>query len=142
MRQCRMIIAPSKIAGTGAYADKDYEKGEFIGEYLGKLITNKEADERYGDESATYLFSVEDDLCIDATHIDCPLKYINHSCDPNCYAEVDKHKVFYYAKHAIKKGEELTVDYQIEVDPSDDDPQTCFCGTKACRGTMKASEEI
>ena len=38
-------------------------------------------------------------------------RFINHSCKPNCYSEVVKHTVWIRAGRNIKKGEELTYDY-------------------------------
>jgi uncharacterized protein len=130
-------IRESPIAGKGAFATRAIKKGECVGEYEGELITNEEADRRYEHEPMTYLFSVEDNMCVDAMHVDCGLKFINHCCDPNCFAEVVKHKVFYYAKRDIRPGEELTVDYELIVDEKENDPCTCNCGSANCRGTMK-----
>ena len=48
-------------------------------------------------------------------------------------------RIFIYALKDIKKGEEITYDYNLQVEEDDEDPYTCLCGTKKCRGTMLAS---
>ena len=44
-------------------------------------------------------------------------RFINHSCDPNCYTKiitVEGHKhIVIYSKHHIHAGEELTYDYKV-----------------------------
>ena len=47
-------------------------------------------------------------------------RFINHSCDPNCYTKIitvegQKHIVI-YSKHHIHAGEELTYDYKVQSD--------------------------
>jgi hypothetical protein len=49
--------------------------------------------------------------------------------------------VWIIALRDIKAGEELTYDYNL-YDGDEDDPSLCFCGVKACRGTMYCEEEI
>lgn len=139
MTRPRLELRKSAIAGTGCYAREPIAKGAEIGEYTGEVITDAEADHRYGDqhdEDATYLFSIDGGKCIDATHADHPLKYINHSCDPNCEATEEDGRVHYHALRDIASGEELTVDYQMIAE--EEDAQLCRCGAVRCRGTMKA----
>lgn len=128
-----LIVKESKIAGKGCFALEDIEQGTLIGEYTGPIITFEEADDIYGNSEETYLFSLEGDKCIDATHVEHDLKYINHCCDPNCEATEENERIFYHAKRRIAKGEELTVDYQLISENED----RCLCGAATCRGTMR-----
>lgn len=135
--QLKLIVKESTIAGKGCFALEDIPAGTLIGEYTGPIITFEEADDIYGEDEETYLFSLEGNKCIDATHHDCTMKYINHCCNPNCEADEENDRVFYKAKRDIKVGEELTVDYQLISENED----KCFCGADACRGTMRGLEE-
>jgi uncharacterized protein len=132
-----VYAAPSKIIDTGCYAAKDFKKGEIIGDYTGEIITEAEADKRYADAPKFYLFELGNKRYIDGATDDNPLKYINHSCEGNCESDQDGDRIFIYALRDIKKGEELTYDYNLQVDPTDTDPYECLCGAATCRGTMK-----
>ncbi len=68
-------------------------------------------------------------------------EYVNHSCDPNLAVWFDGRRIFYYSLRAIKKGEELTIDYNFDWD---DDPKArtiCKCGAKKCRGTINVKDK-
>lgn len=136
----KLIAGPSEIAGTGCFATQRIKKGELIGEYTGERIGDEEADSRYEDEEMTYLFYVEEGEYIDAASDPNPIKYINHSCSPNCESEQDGKRIFVRALRSIAPGEELTYDYCLLVDKEDDEPYTCRCNTPNCRGTMRAPE--
>jgi SET domain-containing protein len=133
-----IIVKESSIEGTGIFAARDIKQGELIGEYTGDIITQDEADKRYEHEEKTYLFDIGDNQCIDAMYVNNPLKYVNHSCDPNCDDRQEGKRIFYYAKRNIVEGEELTVDYQLIVDEDEKDAFGCNCKSRDCRGTMRA----
>uniref|UniRef100_A0AAZ3NT85 Uncharacterized protein n=1 Tax=Oncorhynchus tshawytscha TaxID=74940 RepID=A0AAZ3NT85_ONCTS len=64
------------------------------------------------------------------------LRYINHSCAPNCVAEVVTfergYKIIVTSNRRIEKGEELCFDYQFDcVDGQH--KIACHCGTTDCR---------
>jgi SET domain-containing protein len=48
-------------------------------------------------------------------------RFINHSCDPNCYTKIftidGTRKIGIYAKKAIALGQELAYDYKVGVVP-------------------------
>jgi SET domain-containing protein len=119
-------------------------KGTRIVEYKGELITDDEADRRYAHvhehSPHTMLFSLENNLVIDATRRGNSGRWINHSCAPNCQVEEEGTKIFIDARRDIRPGEELTYDYNLQLG----EPHTraaqrahaCFCRTRRCRGTM------
>tara|TARA_B100002051_G_C16744333_1_gene646475 strand:+ start:1703 stop:2104 length:402 start_codon:yes stop_codon:yes gene_type:complete len=96
-------------AGLGLYASQEFKKGDLIIEYTGETISTAEADRRGG----KYLFELNDKKTIDGKGRDNIARYINHSCRPNCYPELNasETRVFIYAKRKITVGEELTYDY-------------------------------
>ena len=141
-------VRRSPIQGRGAFATRDIRKGERIGEYRGERISWEEADRRYDDESQerhhTFLFEVDDDTEIDAAVGGSGVKYINHSCDPNCEAVIEHGHVFIDAIRRIRKGEELFYDYNYVLDEAHTAAvkkrYPCWCGAKSCRGTILAKK--
>ncbi|HEU5209466.1 MAG TPA: SET domain-containing protein-lysine N-methyltransferase [Longimicrobiales bacterium] len=139
-------VRRSPIQGKGAFATRDIRRGERIGEYRGERISWEEADRRYDDESQerhhTFLFEVDDETVIDAGVRGSGVKYINHSCDPNCEALIEDGRVFIEALKPIRKGQELFYDYSYVLDephtPAVKKRYPCWCGSKNCRGTILA----
>ena len=58
---------------------------------------------------------------------------LNHSCDSNLWMN---DAVTLAARRDITAGEELTLDYALQVDPDSEDEHACACGSANCRGTM------
>jgi len=121
------VPAPVKvkrgISGLGLFADEDIPKNEFIIEYTGEKISNKEADERGG----KYLFELNSRWTLDGSSRANTARYINHSCRPNAESDVIKARVKFYAKRRIKKEEEITVDYGASYVDSYIKPYGCKC---------------
>ena len=98
--------------GLGLFTTRPFNKGDLIIEYTGEKITTETADERGGQ----YLFELNDKYTVDGRGRENKARYINHSCRPNCYPEIDEKEqhIFIYAKRNIKSGEELTYNYGKE----------------------------
>lgn len=139
----------SDIQGRGAFATRLIRRGQRIIEYTGERIGDAEADRRYDDEKMsrhhTFLFIVDDTVIVDAAVGGNDARFINHSCDPNCEAVIERKRIFIYALRTIRPGEELAYDYQYErtTDHTDDDEvfYKCKCGAPNCRGTILAPEK-
>ena len=58
-----------------------------------------------------YMFRIDNETVVDATMAGGPARYINHSCNPNCVAEVvpfDKEsKIIIITNRRIPTGEEV-----------------------------------
>ena len=135
----------SPIHGNGVFATEEIKKGERIIRYKGKLRTHDEVDNAYGeiDENGhTFLFTLNDDYVVDANIDGNMARWINHSCKPNCEADVEDGRVFIRARRDIKAGEELFYDYGLVIDepytPKLKAEYPCWCGAKKCRGTLLA----
>ncbi len=134
----------SGIHGRGVYALEAIDTGTWIVEYTGERITHEEADRRYDDDGMdrhhTFLFTVDEHHCIDATREGGPARYINHSCAPNCEAVQAEGEIWIVAIRAIRPGEELTYDYGYSIDAESEDEARrrypCRCGAASCRGTI------
>jgi len=118
------------------------EQHDMVIEYIGEVIRQKVADirekryEKMGIGSS-YLFRIDEDTIIDATRKGNLARFINHSCDPNCYARVitvdGQKKIVIYSKKDIGIGEEITYDYKF---PIEEEKIPCLCGSPKCRGTL------
>lgn len=145
----RIAVRNSPIHGRGVFALRPIAKGTRIIEYKGKLITDAAADRRYGrlheNSAHTMLFSVDDELVIDATRNGNSARWINHCCQPNCEIDEKNHRVFIDARRDIQAGEELTYDYNLQIGERHTAKakrdHACLCGAKRCRGTMLGEEE-
>ncbi|XP_044147210.1 histone-lysine N-methyltransferase 2A [Bufo gargarizans] len=83
-----------------------------------------------------YMFRIDDSEVVDATMHGNAARFINHSCEPNCYSRVipidgQKHIVI-FAMRKIYRGEELTYDYKFPIEDASN-KLACNCGTKKCR---------
>ena len=83
------------------------------------------------------MFRMDDFDVVDATMHGNAARFINHSCEPNCFSRVihvegQKHIVI-FALRRILRGEELTYDYKF---PIEDVKIPCLCGSENCRGTL------
>jgi uncharacterized protein len=141
-------VVHSGIHGRGVVATEPIAAGQRLVEYLGDRISPAEADRRYPfDESKpqhTFLFSVNSRTIIDAARGGNAARFINHKCDPNCEAVIEKGRVFIEALRDIEPGEELGYDYWFVLDEphnkANRELYKCNCGSKNCRGTMLADK--
>ena len=139
-------VRESAIQGRGAFAIRNVRKGTRLIEYLGQRISWRTADKRYDDEKMgrhhTFLFTVDERVCIDGAVNGNEARFLNHSCDGNCEAVTDRKRIFIEARKNIRAGEELLYDYQYErtEDHTEEDEKfyACRCGSPNCRGTILA----
>jgi hypothetical protein len=138
----KVFVAPSHIHKYGLFAIGNFNKHEIVIEYCGEVVRNKIADLReqqykqagFGD---CFMFRIEKDYVVDASFKGNQARFLNHSCDPNCSSiilEVDKNpKIIIYANRPIYAGEELTYDYQFDIET---EKIECRCGAKKCLGRL------
>lgn len=119
----RSLKVGKSRTGLGLYTLEDIPRGEFIIEYIGDILTEKEANERGG----KYLFETSKNRYIDGTTRTNTARYINHSCRPNCEVEIRRGRVLIFSKRAIKAGEELNYDYEKEYWNEHIKPYGCRC---------------
>ncbi|MCE2941070.1 MAG: SET domain-containing protein [Gemmatimonadota bacterium] len=137
-------IRRSGIQGRGAFAVRTIPKGTRIIEYTGERISHAEADKRYDDEAMgrhhTFLFIATSRTVVDARREGSEAKYINHACDPNCEAVIDRGRIFIEAVKTIRAGQELVYDYSYGRDgtetAADERRYRCRCGRRKCRGSI------
>lgn len=128
----RLKLGRSGIHGWGVYAAEPIPAGRKVIEYTGERISRRET-RRRGFGERTYLFTLDNYWTLDGSVGGSGAELINHCCDPNLYSRIFKGHILYLSKRAIRKGEELTVDYHFS-DKIDDVP--CMCASALCRGTI------
>lgn len=131
------VVRESTIHGSGVFAARDIVAGEKIVEYRGEKITKAEAEQRGLAREArkdgagrVYIFELNQRYDLDGDIPDNPAKFINHSCEENCEAVLERGKVWIYSKREIRAGEELTYDYGYALEHFLDHP--CRCGSPRC----------
>jgi SET domain-containing protein len=128
-----LAIVRSPIHRWGVIAEQSIPAGEYVIEYTGQLLNRRQHKEVTSGRKYIYTYCLDDYWSLDGAVRGSGAERVNHSCDPNLYAEIRGHRVYFYSLRRIKRGEELTVDYQFEYDKN---PVICLCGTKKCRGTI------
>ncbi|XP_060784206.1 histone-lysine N-methyltransferase 2C isoform X2 [Neoarius graeffei] len=138
-----VYLAHSRIQGLGLFAARDIEKQTMVIEYLGNILRNEVAMRKElhykAKNRAVFMFRIDGDCVIDATCSGSPARYINHSCSPNCVAEVVTfergYKIIISSNRRIEKGEELCYDYRLAL-VDNHSKVACLCGAANCRKWM------
>lgn len=134
-------VRHSRVHGLGAFAAVGLPRGRALGSYLGRRYAPGEAAARQWDNSLTYVFALSDGSFIDGSDGGNATRHLNHSCAPNCAAyEVTDDDggvhIVIEARRRIRAGEELFIDYALDIGDADPAAFACRCGAAACRGTM------
>jgi uncharacterized protein len=136
-------LRQSEVHGLGAFAAQGLQKGREIGVYTGRRYSAGEVAEREWDNGLTYVFGLSDGSMIDGSDGGNATRHLNHSCQPNCqaYEVTDDEgglRVVIEARRRIRAGEELFIDYALDIGDDDRADYPCRCGARTCRGTMAA----
>jgi uncharacterized protein len=141
-RAPRYRVRRSPIHGRGVFAAVAFEPGARVGEYRGRRIDRAEMERRWRararESGHTFFFFADDDVVIDACVGGNGIRFINHSCAPNCTTVVDDGRIYVEALQRIEPGAELTYDYFLEPGEISDafEHYACTCQAPTCRGTM------
>jgi uncharacterized protein len=113
----RIVRRRSGISGWGVYAAQSIDEDTKIVEYKGQLVSQAEAwrrELRYLPRQRIWLFTINSRWARDAAFGGNVARYLNHACDPNCYVEIEGRHIWILASRKIRKGEELTYDYNTD----------------------------
>lgn len=144
-----IVVKRSSIHSKGVFAKRNIPKGAKIIEYVGEIITKKQADQRAERQlnksqrkqrkGAVYVFELNGTYDLDGNVSWNKAKYINHSCSPNAETEnIDGH-IWIVAMEDIKKGQEITYNYGYDTENFEEHP--CRCGSERCIGYIVAEED-
>lgn len=109
--------------GRGLFASRNMKIGKLIAEYTGVRIPTSYADTL----KTRYLFALDDEWTVDGSARTNIARYINHSCEPNCEAEIHDGRIYILSTRDIQAGEELTIDYGDEYFDEFIRPTGCKC---------------
>lgn len=131
-------IVKTEMKGYGLRAEEDIRKDTFIYEYVGDVVGDASFKKRMreyaeqGIEHFYFMMLQKDEVrrCIspvlsltriqfiDATKHGAIARFVNHSCNPNCYVAkwtIGKYvRMGIFAKRNILKNEELTFNYNVD----------------------------
>eukprot|EP00971_Amphidinium_carterae_P298890 5938092-Amphidinium_carterae.1 len=121
--------------GFGLRATTSIKSGDMLGEYLGEVVPPCQV------TSWQYAMLLKHGAVIDAAKAGGLMRFMNHSCAPNCYAQrwvVDGFwRIGLFANADVHPGEELTFSYRSgsrQGFGAPGEPERCYCGAKACSG--------
>lgn len=130
-------VGPSAIDGQGAFAGEPIPARRKIGEMRGEFVDLREARRRARLAEQTtgriFMVAISAKRAVDATHSTDPLRFANHSCQPNMVLKVEQGRVAFYALRDIAAGEELTADYG---ETHHAGRLVCRCGAPGCIGRL------
>ncbi|XP_063317745.1 histone-lysine N-methyltransferase 2C-like isoform X4 [Pelmatolapia mariae] len=138
--RANVYLGRSRIQGLGLFAARDIEKQTMVIEYNGTILRNEVAirkEKIYRSKNrAVFMFRIDSEHVVDATLNGGIARYINHSCAPNCVAEVVTfergYKIIISCIRRIEKGEELCFNYQFD-SVEGQHKIACHCGAPECR---------
>jgi uncharacterized protein len=132
-----LVLKDSSIHGRGGFAKVNIAKGRQVIEYVGERIAKQESLRRC-EANNPYIFNLSPELDLDGDVPWNPARFLNHSCSPNCDAEVDEGRIWILARRDILAGEELTFNYGYDLEDYKNYP--CHCGAAYCVGFIVAEE--
>jgi hypothetical protein len=143
-----------KGRGVVCNAPEGFSSKELICEYVGQLYLpwqwSEKEEETAKTDGLTDFYNItlerphDDEAGYDVLHVD-PIdkgnfsSRLSHSCNPNCFMTVmaasGRLMIAVLTLRSIKKGEELTFDYNCITDNKEEfDRSVCLCGSQDCRG--------
>ncbi|MEO8807895.1 MAG: SET domain-containing protein [Burkholderiaceae bacterium] len=126
-------VRKSHIDGQGAFAAEPIPARRKIGEIRGEAISVKEARRRAKGVARIMIVELSERRAIDASQSTDPLRFTNHSCQPNAVLRIRQGRVEFYAMRDVRVGEELTVNYG---ETHHEGKLRCRCGAAGCVGRI------
>ena len=128
---------PSPIHGIGGFALHDLPAGKRIIEYTGECISKQESLARC-ERGDHFIFFLDAEWDLDGNVDSNPARRLNHSCSPNCIAELIDGRIWIISSRSIVRGEEITFNYGYDLDEYRE--HVCRCGAANCVGFILAEE--
>ncbi len=122
-----VLVKKSKISGKGIFAARDFKKGEVVLKWDSSRALSEQEAKALPEEEQDYISFLGGKYIL----MQPPERFVNHSCEANTSAK----NFCDIANRNIKKGEEITADYE-EVLPHWQE-MDCRCGSKKCRHKIR-----
>jgi len=126
-------VHASPIDGHGVFAAERVPAAMKIGEIRGQSVSVAEARIRATRSERVMIVELSARKAIDFSKSSDPMRYTNHSCRPNAELVTANGRVEFFALRAIRRGEEITVDYG---QTHHEGRLACRCGAAGCRGAL------
>ncbi|HTL17557.1 MAG TPA: SET domain-containing protein-lysine N-methyltransferase [Patescibacteria group bacterium] len=132
-----VLFQNSSIHGMGGFAARDILPGTTLLEYKGEKIDKGESARRC-ELNNVFIFSLNEDYDLDGDASWNTARLLNHSCLPNCEAQIADARIWIVATRPIRAGQEITFNYGFDLENYRDYP--CRCGAPNCVGFIVAEE--
>lgn len=126
-------VKPSRIDGQGVFAAEAIPARLKIGEIRGESISVQDARIRATRHERIMIVEVSQRKAIDFSKSADPMRFTNHSCQPNARLCIRQGRVEFYALRAISVGEEICVNYG---ETHHEGKLACRCGAPNCVGRL------
>ena len=139
-------LRQSAVHGIGAFARRGLQSGAALGRYGGRHHQRGDPVPSLRTDAVTYLFGLSNGTVIDGSDGGNALGFLNHSCCPNCAAmetldEDGELWIEIATRQRIRAGEELFIDYALDIGNGDPAAYPCRCGAPGCRSTLALRPE-
>jgi hypothetical protein len=122
--------------GRGVFARRRLKAELVLGEIRGEILDDHP-------EDSSYVMELPGGKLLEPA---APLRFVNHSCDPNCEifyweaepGEPQEERLWLQTIRPIETGEELLIDYAWPADAA----IPCRCGAATCRGWICDPAEL
>lgn len=128
-----VAVRRSEIDGYGVFALEAVPRWRKIGEVRGQSITVAEARRRAATLERIMIVEISPKKAVDLAPSTDPMRFTNHSCQPNGQLRIVDGRIEFYALRAIAPGEEITVNYG---ETHHEGRLTCRCGAPGCVGRL------
>ncbi|MBQ0930750.1 SET domain-containing protein [Ideonella sp. 4Y16] len=128
-----VTVRRSPIDGYGVFALEPARRGHKIGEVRGEAISVSEARRRAATLARIMIVEVSHKSAVDLASSTDPMRFTNHSCQPNGRLTIRDGRIEFYALRDIAPGEEITVNYG---ETHHEGRLTCRCGAPGCVGRL------
>jgi uncharacterized protein len=126
-------VKRSRIDGFGAFAAVPVPGRRKIGEIRGETVTVVEGRRRASTQQRIMIVEVSARHAVDASRSSDPMRFTNHSCQPNARLSIRGGRIEFYSLRAIEPGEEITVNYG---ETHHEGRLACRCGRPGCIGWL------
>lgn len=128
-----VTVRRSRIDGFGVFSNAAVPALTKLGELTGEAVTVAEGRRRAQGRARIMLVELSASRAIDATHSTDPMRFTNHSCQPNARIQVEAGTIEFFTLRDIQAGEEITVGYGAT---HHEGRLACRCAQAGCIGWL------
>ncbi len=134
----KLEVRNSVIHGSGVFTKEKISKGEVVIIWGGEVVSRNDFDNGNGQKHTNVGIGENLFLVTPNTEEKTVDDFMNHNCDANLWLDDE---VTLSARRDIEAGEELFIDYSIElVDEDYIMKNPCYCNAENCRKTITGKD--